>query len=313
MLDQPRFRHLLNQVEQSMQTYPRRLPVTLFYDPIDYVIRLQGKRIRPLLTLLSAGICGARPESVIPAAAAVELLHNFTLVHDDIMDNDELRRGLPTVHVKWDLGTAILAGDGLMGLAFQKLFELTYPGTGEMARRMTNTMLIICEGQALDKMFESGQTVEENTYMEMIYSKTAALLELACELGGLAAGAGEAELERLRQTGRALGLGFQIQDDLLDVLADQAALGKKIGSDWSRHKQTILNLRLARHLGPGYVLPEAFVDFRSLLQQKGIIEEVQLLADSYFQTAEQQLTYFAPGEWQEHFIRLDGQIRNRQW
>jgi len=313
MSDLSDLRPLLNQVEQSMQTYPRRLPVPLFYDPMDYVIRLQGKRIRPLLTLLSAGIAGANPETVIAAAAAVELLHNFTLVHDDIMDNDELRRGLPTVHVKWDLGTAILAGDGLMGLAFQKLFELSQAQSGQMARRMTDTMLVICEGQALDKMFESGQPVEEKTYLQMIYSKTAALLELACELGGLAAAAGEEQVVWLKETGRALGLGFQIQDDLLDVLADQTRLGKKVGSDWSRHKQTILNLRLAGRLGPGYQETGSFEEFRSLLQQHRVIEEVQELAESYFVRAERLLACFPPGQWKDYFDHLVAQIRNRQW
>jgi len=233
------FRQKISEDLKDLQTSPS---VPLFYDPIDYINALPGKKLRPILTLVSGLAVGGQEKNLLAPASAIELLHNFSLVHDDIMDNDETRRGKPTVHVKWDLGTAILAGDGLLGLAYRKLLQTPNINDLRLTVKFTEAMIEICEGQALDKTFETEDTVSEPAYLEMISKKTATLIKLACEIGGIVGEGNTAEITALAEFGYNIGMGFQIQDDLLDILADETVLGKKVGSDLQMNKKTIISI-----------------------------------------------------------------------
>lgn len=300
-------------VEQEMSAITGNPEVSLFYDPIRYMLSLKGKRIRPLLTILCGLIFGSDVSKLRFSAAAVELLHSFTLVHDDIMDNDETRRGKPTIHVKWDLGTAILAGDGLMGLAFQKLLASPAGDQAAMARRFTETMIVICEGQGLDKMFEKTERVSREAYLNMIACKTAVLLELACELGGMVASAEHEDLQRLREYGYALGMAFQIRDDLLDVIADEDQLGKKTGSDLLMKKKTILTILLAEITNNQDFFDLPLDEFKKLLQQHSVLEQVEEMYQDYFTAAYLKLEELPRNEHTQNLRLLTDMIRDRDW
>lgn len=215
------------------------------YDPCRYVMKNGGKRLRPVLTLMASGLCGGNPEDAVPAALSVELIHNFTLVHDDIMDQASSRRGQPSVHVRWDEPTAILAGDMLYAEAFQQLFCYSdAPGRRyqQLQRTLLNAIRTVCEGQALDMQLEreKGGSVEE--YLTMIRGKTAALISGSLKIGGISAGASQEELQRLDLLGEKIGLAFQIQDDLMDAVADPEKFGKTRGGDILEGKKTFLLL-----------------------------------------------------------------------
>lgn len=212
------------------------------YDPVRYVLAAGGKRVRPVLLLLAAEAFGGRAarERALEAALGIEVFHNFTLVHDDIMDHADTRRGRPTVHVKWDTATAILTGDLMMGLANDLVVRVLEDGAAQ--RLFYRAVARLCEGQALDMAFERRSDVTLDEYLSMIDRKTGALLELALELGALAGGADAKAAESMRKAGRALGRAFQIQDDLLDVTADADAWGKAIGGDLVEGKRTWLVL-----------------------------------------------------------------------
>ena len=206
------------------------------YDPIRYTLEGGGKYIRPVLTFLAAQ---NDPKcDWLPAACAVELLHNFTLVHDDIMDNADLRRGNLTAHKKFDVNTAILAGDTIIALAEESLSSGNYEFAGEMLGEFAFAFRSVCEGQAYDKEFESRDDVTAEEYIRMIDLKSAKMLELAAVLGGYASG-GE-NIEELRTFANHTGIAFQILDDLLDLTADEASFGKTIGGDILEGKRTYL-------------------------------------------------------------------------
>ncbi len=302
----------LDVLQQNMNRIGAGEDIPLFYEPIHYVLQLPGKRIRPLLTILSALACGGELNQALYPAAAVELLHNFTLVHDDIMDNDTTRRGQPTVHKKWDVGTAILAGDGLMGLAFQKLLQSPSANLLHMTRRFTDVMLVICEGQGLDKMFEQDASVTYERYLEMIRRKTAVLIELACELGALSANASEQNVNALRNFGHALGMAFQVQDDWLDTMADEQILGKQVGSDYKQHKQTILTILLKQHSQVD-LNRLSFEAFKQALIQSGVAEKVKELFSEYYDAALNALQNLPSGAYRSYLKELTLLIKNRHW
>lgn len=215
-------------------------PETL-YNPQRYVLEGSGKRIRPVLTLLACGICGEKPERAVPPGLAVELIHNFTLIHDDIMDQAESRRGKASVHVNWDLPTAILSGDGMFVQACMQLQHLPDKSNQKEAYRIFfEGINSVCEGQALDMEFENREFVSVEEYLKMISGKTAALLSVSLELGGIVAKASPEKIEIFRGLGESLGLAFQIQDDLLDITGDPDRFGKKWGGDILEGKKTFL-------------------------------------------------------------------------
>ena len=210
------------------------------YDPIRYVLSLGGKRIRPVLMLMSYNLYKKDIETCMPAALGLEVYHNYTLLHDDLMDRAEVRRGKPCVHKKWDDNTAILSGDSMLVLAFQMMQQCDASVLAPLLSSFTETALEIGEGQKMDMEFESRLDVTEDEYIEMIRLKTSVLLACATSLGALQAGAKEGDVRTLYSFGEKLGLAFQLQDDLLDVYGDFATFGKRIGGDILENKKTFL-------------------------------------------------------------------------
>ncbi|MGB3546062.1 MAG: polyprenyl synthetase family protein [Saprospiraceae bacterium] len=222
---------------------PQGEPVGL-YEPAAYLLRQSGKRVRPLLALLGASLFEESAGSALPVALAVEVFHNFTLVHDDIMDASPLRRGEPTVHAAYGENTAILAGDLLLIKAYEAMSELRDPTALPAIIRVFNRVAVgVCEGQQLDVDFETREDVTIAEYLRMIELKTAVLLGGALQMGALAAGAGEAAAAHLYEFGRLTGIAFQLQDDYLDTFGEAAAVGKQIGNDITTNKKTFLYLR----------------------------------------------------------------------
>lgn len=210
------------------------------YEPASYILESSGKRLRPLLVILSAKAVGGKPTQVYNAAIAVEMLHNFTLVHDDIMDNADLRRGNLTLHKKYNLNTAILAGDSLLAVAYEFLLKDCIVNAREALGAFTHGLVEVCEGQSLDTGFETRKNVSQNEYIEMIRKKTAALAQMCCELGAYLANGSKQDIKALSDYGKYLGIAFQIQDDLLDITADKVEFGKRIGGDLIEGKKTFL-------------------------------------------------------------------------
>ena len=216
-------------------------PVNL-YEPISYFLKLGGKRIRPVLTLLSAELFGNEKESAINAAIAVELFHNFTLIHDDIMDKAPIRRGKRTIHEKWNKNIGILSGDLLMILAYNMLSDLPKNMLSKTIMRFNEVSIEVCEGQQLDMNYQKKSHINEKQYLEMIRLKTATLLGLSLELGGYLAKMNLNEVKTLYKIGELFGIGFQLSDDLLDVYGNKN-FGKKIGGDILENKKTFLSVK----------------------------------------------------------------------
>ncbi|MAB57972.1 MAG: polyprenyl synthetase [Aequorivita sp.] len=226
--------HLENAVAQKE---PRQL-----YDPIKYILSLGGKRIRPALTLMVCDFFGTDFKKAMSAALAVELFHNFSLIHDDIMDNAPVRRGKRTVHEKWDVNTAILSGDAILILAY-RFFENYEPTMfHELAKLFSETALQVCEGQQLDMDFETRDDVTLVEYIQMIDHKTAVLLGAAMKMGAIVAEVSESDKDKIYQFGRNLGIAFQLQDDYLDVFGNPETFGKQVGGDIISNKKTFLYL-----------------------------------------------------------------------
>jgi len=219
-----------------------KYPYTLF-DPLNYIMSGGGKRVRPILVLLSCEAFGGQINNAIDAAIAVEILHNFTLVHDDIMDNANTRRGKETIHRKWDVNAAILVGDELIGLSYRSLLRAKTENITGVLRAFTDGVIEVCEGQALDKEFEVSADVAIDDYKIMIRKKTAELLRTSSVMGAIIGNADENGIRSISSYSENIGLAFQIQDDLLDVIADEGEFGKKIGGDILERKKTFLYLK----------------------------------------------------------------------
>lgn len=210
------------------------------YDPMNYMLSLGGKRLRPVLTLMANDMFGGKPEQAMPAALAVEVFHNFTLVHDDIMDKASIRRGQPTVHKKWNETVAILSGDLMMIKAIDLLCEVQGSSLKTLVSIFNKAAAEVCEGQQIDMNFETMDTVSADAYIEMITLKTAVLLGASLQLGAVVAGASDEEAEQLYLFGKHIGIAFQIQDDILDSFGEGAKVGKQIGGDIAANKKTLL-------------------------------------------------------------------------
>lgn len=216
-----------------------RKPSSL-YEPIRYVLSMGGKRIRPVLMLLSYNMFRENPEEILMPACALETYHNYTLLHDDLMDNADLRRGHETVHRKWDANTAILSGDSMLVLAYQRMAQCDKQKMPEVLSLFTETALEIGEGQQYDMDFEHRNDVTEDEYIEMIRLKTSVLLACAMKIGAILAGASKEDADNLYRFGEQIGLAFQLQDDYLDVYGDTRVFGKTIGGDITSNKKTYM-------------------------------------------------------------------------
>lgn len=212
------------------------------YGPIKYVLAGRGKRIRPVLLMVACEVVGGQAEAAVHAGAALEILHNFTLVHDDIMDNAPSRRGRRTVHTKWDNNVAILSGDALLALAYRVLLRTESARLRDITKIFTEGVLEVCEGQAYDKDFELRRRVSLDEYLLMIRKKTGRMMTVSTEIGGIIGDATDTELDALRRFGDLIGQAFQIQDDLLDIVGDVKEFGKTIGGDIREGKKTFLLL-----------------------------------------------------------------------
>ena len=231
---------LLKKVNEALEQLPYdRKPASL-YEPIRYVLSLGGKRIRPVLMLMAYNLWKDDPERIMMQALGLETYHNFTLLHDDLMDNADMRRGHETVHKKWNANQAILSGDTMLLQAFERMEACDADKLKEVFKVFLVTTLEIGEGQQLDVEFETRNDVTEDEYIEMIRLKTSVLLACATKMGAILAGAGREDTERLYAFGEKLGLAFQLQDDFLDVYGDTKVFGKAIGGDILSNKKTYM-------------------------------------------------------------------------
>ena len=219
------------------------------YEPIEYTLAAGGKRVRPQLAMIASQMFGGRDEEVLPAALALEVFHNFTLLHDDVMDKADVRRGRPTVHVKWNENTAILSGDQMVIEAYKLLSGVPADKLPKVLQLFNKMATEICEGQQYDVDFESQEHVTIEEYLKMIRLKTSVLLANALQTGAYIAGADDQAQETLYQFGINIGLAFQIQDDILDVWGDPKTFGKAVGGDISCNKKTFVYLEAKRRGG----------------------------------------------------------------
>lgn len=289
------------------EVYPQGPP--LLAEPVHYALSGRGKRLRPILTLLTSQACGGQEADALHAAVAVELLHNFTLVHDDIMDRDHTRHGQAAVHAKWDDGVGVLAGDAMFVIALMEL-RLSPGRVDELTTAFAKGALAVCEGQALDKEYESQEVVSVDEYLRMIDLKTGYMLGMAAELGALCAGVGEEQIEGVRRYGCLLGRAFQVQDDLLEIFSDAGTMGKSLGSDIVAEKKTYLMI-VALERVPAQVrraiqeartnLEAGLTAMREILEAEGIRQEAEESIRANIDEAKAHLTSLKEGQILEAF------------
>jgi geranylgeranyl diphosphate synthase type I len=300
------------------------------YRAARHIIDAGGKRLRPFLVLKSCKMVGGNEEDSIPTAASVEMLHTFTLLHDDIMDKDEKRRGVPSVHTKWGIPIAIVAGD----LLFAKVYEAITKHTDtkhvkpkrilQVVKEISEATIVLCEGQTRDMMFESKETVSEAEYFRMIEGKTAALFETSARCGGLIGGATKSQVKRLGEFGRYAGIAFQVIDDILALTADEKLLKKPVGNDIREGKRTLMVVRalekaskrqrkqILETLGNKEASPEQIQETIELIGSLGAIDYAKKLADKYIKKAKKALARFPASEDKEDLISLADLIFARQ-
>ncbi|NOY77041.1 MAG: polyprenyl synthetase family protein [Calditrichaeota bacterium] len=294
--------HLRTLVNTRIQSVFEHKEPAILYEPMKYIIDGGGKRLRPVLLLLSSEAVGGRAEDCLDAAVAVEMLHNFTLIHDDVMDQDDIRRGQETVHKKWDVNVAILSGDGLVALSYRYLMNCAHPRIAEIGKLFSDALRELCEGQALDKEFESRWNVTLSDYFTMIRKKTAVLIALCTQIGGIFGNGSEEHIRSLWEYGLNMGMAFQIQDDLLDVTADEKVLGKDWGSDILQRKKTFLLIHALEVGSPATkreihsILDRPAIDVEGvkrvaeLFQETGTLQAAETCIQDHFQKAQEQLS-----------------------
>lgn len=287
-----------NEILEKINSYLDNLPYTRepqsLYEPVKYALSMGGKRIRPSLMLMAYNMFKDDPESILPTACAIETYHNYTLLHDDLMDNAAMRRGMPTVHVKWDANTAILSGDSMLVLAFQRMMQCAPDKLKPVLDLFTETSLEIGEGQQYDMDFESRTDVTEDEYIEMIRLKTSVLLACSLKLGAIQAGAPAADADNLYKFGELMGLAFQLQDDYLDVYGDPAVFGKAIGGDILCNKKTYMLINAYNRAGDDmrgeltrWVTAEEFDTAEKIAAVTAIYDKVGIK-----ELAEQKINYY---------------------
>jgi len=283
---------LKNEIEKGLSNIPIQETPNYLYDPIRYIINGKGKRLRPILVNIVGHAYKGDPEDLMKAALAVELLHNFTLVHDDIMDRDKMRHGQLTVHHKWDESTAILSGDGLFVLS--QLLLSSLPTI--IHQRFNEVTLNICEGQGMDKEYENNNFITMGQYLVMIGKKTGALLGLSAELGALLSGVQKEVAHSLFEYGLNLGLAFQIQDDLLEIFGEESTMGKSLGSDVHSGKQTALTIlsrdKDSKKWNKFIKNKMKISDYKSYFISNGIKYDTEKAIEHYIDKANKALSIF---------------------
>jgi geranylgeranyl diphosphate synthase type II len=299
-----------------------RKPKSL-YDPCEYIITGGGKRLRPFIVLLACKAVGAKFSDAYNAAIGVEVLHNFTLVHDDIMDNAKIRRGRPTTHIKFDTNTAILAGDNLIAEAYHSLLKDCKDNDKLVLDTFTKGITEICEGQSYDKDFENQQKVTIDEYKTMILKKTAVMVQMCCSIGGQIGKGTKKEVRALENYGRNLGMAFQIQDDLLDIFGDEKEFGKTVGGDLIEGKKTFLFLKafekakgkdlaeLKKVITNSGVRKNQIKKYRDLYISLGVIDETEKEVEKYTKYALRSLKNINDSESKEMLIWLANTLIKR--
>ncbi len=293
------------------------------YTPGKYILDGGGKRLRPILVLFSAKAVGGKFSKVYNASIAVELLHNFTLVHDDIMDNADKRRGRLTLHKKYDTNTAILVGDSLLSIAYELLLKDCNGETKTVMSAFNKSLIEVCEGQSMDKDFETLKSVSLDDYLVMIRKKTAAMAEMCCTIGALLGGGSKKEVSALAAYGKNIGIAFQIQDDLLDITGDEKELGKSIGGDLSEGKKTYLFLKaLEKSKGTDKeklmnVIRKKGIhwnevpEYKKLYEKLGVIDDAKKDINHYTSIALKKIKTLEKKKDQEIFTWLADSLINR--
>ncbi len=313
----------LTAIENYLATteYPKE-PSNL-YDPIRYFMALGGKRIRPLFTVLSAELFGGTLDNSLPAAAALEMFHNFTLIHDDIMDGAPKRRNLPTVHEKWNSNIAILSGDALMIHAFQELSNYEANTFKALSSLLHKTSIEVCIGQQMDLDFESMEVVSEAQYLEMIRLKTSVLLGCACAFGGILEKTSTSNIDHLYRFGEQLGIAFQIQDDILDAFGSETKVGKQIGGDILSDKKTLLyttfqhrasSVEKARHQQLSKTSPEEKIQgIKQLYLDCEVLDYCKAVQENHWQKCQENLSDLETNEPKDLLKELLNFINHRNY
>ena len=314
-------RQLGREVEKIGASRPANL-----YQPIRYTLDMGGKRLRPVMTLLACELFGGKAETAMPAALGIEIFHNFTLLHDDIMDHASMRRNQPTVHVKYGTNIAVLSGDAMSNLAYRYLLETASPALKEVLSLFTETALQVCEGQQMDMDYEDSLNVSISDYLNMIRLKTAVLMACSLKTGAILGSASARDADHLYEFGINLGMAFQLQDDLLDVYAREDQFGKKAGNDIVSNKKTFLLLktieqataeqkqRLLSWIGRTDFIPEEKIAaVRGIYDETGIREITGEAVSSYVGKAISELDATGVEESRKDDLRmLTGKILKRE-
>lgn len=312
---------ILDKINACLDRLPDgRQPQTL-YEPVRYVLSMGGKRIRPVLMMLGYNLFKDDPESILPQATALETYHNYTLLHDDLMDNADVRRGLPTVHVRWSANTAILSGDAMLTMSSQLMSQCDDRHLRAVLETFNSSAMLVYEGQQLDMDFEERNDVTVGEYIDMIRLKTSVLLGCALKIGAILADANEDDTRMLYEYGINLGLGFQLRDDYLDTFGDPLIFGKEIGGDIINDKKTWLMISACqrdtghtmRHALEGRYDDETKIRrvtevYRELGLDTEILELIRQYSDHAVKCLEK--TNMAPA-WRQYFTRLAEDMINR--
>lgn len=319
--------HLQQLVIEAIETSQFPETPSNLYDPIRYILTLGGKRVRPVLTLMAAELFGMQEmEEIIPAAKAVEFFHNFSLIHDDLMDKAPLRRGKTTVHEKWDANIAILSGDGLLVKAYEEISKCNPIYLPATLKILSKVAMEVCEGQQLDMDYESRDSLTMPEYLEMIRLKTSVLLGGALQLGAILSGADEQQQQLIYDFGENVGLAFQLQDDILDAYGDPDTFGKIVGGDIMINKKTFLLVKLMAVISDDdktvlqallnatiETAPSKVADMLALYDKYAIKTAADELKDSYTQRAFEKMEALnVPNDRKETLLVLANNLLVRQ-
>jgi len=310
-------------VEDKIAVVAKSSRPSSLYDPVRHAVGGGGKRLRPIIVLAASEAAGGNPEDAIDAAVAVELLHTFTLVHDDIMDKDTLRRGRETVHKKWNSSAAILAGDAILVLAYQSLMRTRGDKIKDIVDLFNDGILGVCEGQALDIELEEKEEVSNSEYMEMIEKKTGMMIGMAAGIGAIIGGANKKDVTKFRKFGFELGKAFQLQDDFLEITSTKSKMGKSLGSDLVKGKKTFLlinafkladpeqNRELTAILNKVEIMRPDLIRVGEIFQETGVFDLTRKQIDESITEALSSLEFLAPDE-RKDLVEITKMVESRE-